>query len=541
MISHPNPDKRFYNSGLQILILGSLILGIFFRLTHIDTKIYSFDETYTSLRLSGYTATEFKQGTANKLLSIEDLEKYKGLNAEKTALDTIRALAEDDPQHPPLYFLLLRIWSQWFGNSVVAIRSLSVLISLLVFPAIYYLCLELFQSSWVGWMAILLMANSPFHILYAQEAREYSLWTVTILLSSTLFLQAIRKNTKLSWLIYSGGLIAGLYTFPFTLLVMIGHGIYIAYLEGFRFTKKAIYYLLSSGLGLLIFSPWVILCLSNSSQINSSTSWAQQNVGLKTLLRGWTYAFSSIFYDTNIDWQYRCNTQHWQYWPIWMLLPLILYSILFLFRHSPKPVFIFLIASIGIPFLFIALPDVILGGRRSLMARYLIPSYLGIQLVVAYLFETILSSPSVKTKQKQLWQLILAILVTLEIISCAASAQAGTWWNKYNDSIQKVADLINQAERPLIITDYDYAGTALSLSYKVHPGTKFYFSEQLLSQSQINELSQLPSVSDIFLVNASDRLLEQASNKDYQNQFIQLDDSWCIPMWSGFYKMNKRS
>jgi len=63
-----------------------------------------------------------------------------------------------------------------------AIRSLSAIISLLVFPGVYWLL----PGIWVvnGWIAIALIAVSPFHILYAQEAREYSLWTVTIALSS---------------------------------------------------------------------------------------------------------------------------------------------------------------------------------------------------------------------------------------------------------------------------------------------------------------------------------------------------------------------
>lgn len=43
-----------------------------------------------------------------------------------------------------------------------------------------------------------LIAVSPFHVLYAQEAREYSLWTVTILLSSAALLRAMRVKTKLS-------------------------------------------------------------------------------------------------------------------------------------------------------------------------------------------------------------------------------------------------------------------------------------------------------------------------------------------------------
>jgi len=70
---------------------------------------------------------------------------------------------------------------QWFGSSVTVTRGLAALISLFVFPCIYWLCLKLFKS---GWMAMALVAVLPIHVVYAQEAREYSLWPAAILLSS---------------------------------------------------------------------------------------------------------------------------------------------------------------------------------------------------------------------------------------------------------------------------------------------------------------------------------------------------------------------
>ena len=39
----------------------------------------------------------------------------------------------------------------------------------------YWLCLELFESSVTAWLAVAIIAISPFQIVYAQEARPYSL------------------------------------------------------------------------------------------------------------------------------------------------------------------------------------------------------------------------------------------------------------------------------------------------------------------------------------------------------------------------------
>lgn len=168
---------------------------------------------------------------------------------------------------------MTRFWVQWFANSVAVTRSLAALFSLLALPCIYWLCLELFNSSLVGWVAVALLAVTPFHVLYAQEAREYSLWTLTILLSSATLLRAMRLKTKLSWGMYAVTVALGLYTFVFSGLVSIAHGVYVIATENFRLTKRVIAYLLASLVEILAFTPWVVVILSQSTQINKTTGW----------------------------------------------------------------------------------------------------------------------------------------------------------------------------------------------------------------------------------------------------------------------------
>ncbi len=70
-------------------------------------------------------------------------------------------------------------------------RSLPAIISLLAFPCIHWLCLELFEESITGSVAIAVIAVSPFHLAYAQEARQYSLWVLITLLSSEALLRLV--------------------------------------------------------------------------------------------------------------------------------------------------------------------------------------------------------------------------------------------------------------------------------------------------------------------------------------------------------------
>src|SRR2546421_7026662 len=77
--------------------------------------------------------------------------------------------------HPPLYYLLLKVWIGIGGEGVVWPRSLSVLFALVaVFPFIR-LCRELQIGFWAQTFAFFLFAVNGSLIKYAQEVRMYSL------------------------------------------------------------------------------------------------------------------------------------------------------------------------------------------------------------------------------------------------------------------------------------------------------------------------------------------------------------------------------
>lgn len=101
-----------------------------------------------------------------------------------------------DP-HPPLYFLLLRMWLFFFGSSEVALRSLSVLGG-----AILVVLLFLWSSAFTSWRTGLLMALlaalSPYLIWYSQEARMY-IWVATFGLGSTLALERALGSGRWAW------------------------------------------------------------------------------------------------------------------------------------------------------------------------------------------------------------------------------------------------------------------------------------------------------------------------------------------------------
>ncbi len=457
-------------TSLSFLVVTLLVLGVFFRFANIDTKIYWYDETHTSLRVSGYTEAEAVQFLSkNQIITSETLQTFQRPNPERGISKIVQNFATEDAQHPPLYYLMSSVWMKWFGNSVAVRRSLSAFISLLSFPAIYWLCLELFQSSMTGAIAVGLIAISPIQVLYAQEARQYSLWTVTILLSSAALLRAMRLKTKGSWVIYAVTALTSLYTFLFSGLVLVGHGLYVMIVERFRASKTFIAYLLASLATLLLFLPWLLVVVQGVSKIQTTTAWTANNMTLPDLIREWIRNLARIF----IDWNYESTSPFISkvifYLSTLALLLLVGYSFYFLCRYTPKRTWLFVVILTGCLGVPLALSDLFLGGTRSTIGRYLFPCFLGIQLTVAYTIATKLSASFIKNWQQKLWQTILFLVVSGGVVSCVISSQSEVWWTKYySNRLPAVAEIINQSPNPLLISD-SQTGDLLTLSYLLKP------------------------------------------------------------------------
>ncbi|MEH2027197.1 glycosyltransferase family 39 protein [Nostoc sp.] len=517
--------KYFPPIWLRFLIIILLILGIFFRFAYLDRKVYSHDEAYTSLRISGYTKNEFVQQVFNgRVFAVGNIQKYQQPNSEKGLINTINSLAVEDAQHPPLYYVMVRLWMQCFGNSVATTRSLSAIISLIAFPCIYWLCLELFQSSITAWVSIALLTVSPFHVLYAQEAREFGLWMVTTLLGSAVLLRAIRLGSKQLWGIYAVTVALGLYTFLFSGLLAIAYGIYVFAIERFRFTKTVKAYLIATSAGFLAFVPWILTVINSLSEIDRTTASAQTRQSVSALASGWISNISCFFADF---WRYEAflpdlnlPVLRWGRFLIPLILILVVYSFFFLYRQAGTRVWLFIFILSGVPALAVILPDLIIGGKVSLRPRYVIPCYVGIQLAVAYLLAAqIISS---KLIARKFWQLVMVVVISSGVVSCAVSSQAETWWNKGSNANPQIARIINKANDPLLI----------SSNYSLNIGDLMSLIHLLDHQVQMQLVIEptMPNIPDsfrnLFLYNPSKKFRYELEKKYKLVNVFQYSKLW---------------
>lgn len=72
-----------------------------------------------------------------------------------------------------LYFLILRVWIDLFGQSEAALRLPSAFASIATVPVLYCAGRRMFGAT-AGIVAALLFALAPSSVYYAQEARGYS-------------------------------------------------------------------------------------------------------------------------------------------------------------------------------------------------------------------------------------------------------------------------------------------------------------------------------------------------------------------------------
>ncbi|HRQ41359.1 MAG TPA: glycosyltransferase family 39 protein [Chloroflexota bacterium] len=129
--------------------------------------------------------------------------------------------------HMPLYFLVIRLWAM-LGYGAFIMRYFSLIWGVLSLPLIYQVG-RLLGSKTVGFLAMLLLAVSPFHIWYSQEARMYTFLAFTLLLAHWFLLRTFPHPSLYNWVGYALAMLIALYTHYLAALILIAHYAFFAW------------------------------------------------------------------------------------------------------------------------------------------------------------------------------------------------------------------------------------------------------------------------------------------------------------------------
>lgn len=118
-----------------------------------------------------------------------------------------------------VYFLLMRGWMH-LGNSEVWIRLPAAIFGIAAVPLIYLVARKLVGAGPAVASAALL-AFSPTHVSYSQEARTYTMTILLVLLSSWFFVQAVEQDREKDWVLWTIFSVLAVYGHYFASLVMV--------------------------------------------------------------------------------------------------------------------------------------------------------------------------------------------------------------------------------------------------------------------------------------------------------------------------------
>ena len=185
--------------------------------------------------------------------------------------------------HPPLYYIILRVWTDLFGSSLITLRLFSMFFGLLVAAGTYFLAKTLFNKRSLAILASLLVFFNAFQIQYQMEARMYTLASFFVVASTLFLVCALRRKAPHSiiwWLAYAATASAGIYTHYYVAFILIAQGLFVLYtiahntrsfspLSWVRNTHFHFFFL-SSSLITISYLPWLPTFWSQLRQVQDA-------------------------------------------------------------------------------------------------------------------------------------------------------------------------------------------------------------------------------------------------------------------------------
>jgi uncharacterized membrane protein len=266
-------SKKTNYLALESLLLIGIALSILFRIIWLGSREFWYDEALSILLSNGQKLAY--QTPSDTPIVLANYTKLLQLPVEQGFTDILKTVANllkglSAEPHPPLFFLEQHFWLRLFGNSETAMRSVIALFSIGAIACAYGLgrCLLGYRG---GLLFAALLGLNPFYLFHALNVRMYGslvFWTV---LSAWSLLELINfrdsnpeteqqqrkhpKRDKVLWtIILIGSVTAGLMTFYYFAIYLIGLGVLVLWLDRRRWWYYGLSFLLSISLTI----PWIL-------------------------------------------------------------------------------------------------------------------------------------------------------------------------------------------------------------------------------------------------------------------------------------------
>ena len=179
--------------------------------------------------------------------------------------------------HPLGYYTLLWLWMQAFGQSLTAVRILSILAGVATVGFVYHLTCELFNERLAA-LASIFVALAPFQVHYSQEIRMYSFLALWLMLATYAYVRGAKGAGTKWWIIFAVSAALSQHTHNLAAFYLVP----LAATPLLHRNRKALRSVILSGLGaLLLYLPWLLQLPSQLTKV--STAYWVERPGLEKI------------------------------------------------------------------------------------------------------------------------------------------------------------------------------------------------------------------------------------------------------------------
>lgn len=169
--------------------------------------------------------------------------------------------------HPLGYYTLLWSWMHVFGDSLFAVRLLSILSGIVSVFLVYLIALEALSDVRSAQLAMLLTALAPFPIHYAQEIRMYSFLSMWLLLATYSYQRGSKSGNWRWWALFSVSAALAQYTHNLAAFYLVPLSLWPLPQKDWKTFRSVVI----AGLGaLVLYLPWLIQLPSQFAKIQQA-------------------------------------------------------------------------------------------------------------------------------------------------------------------------------------------------------------------------------------------------------------------------------
>jgi hypothetical protein len=174
---------------------------------------------------------------------------------------------------PPLYYLVLHVWSDVFGYGVTATHTLSLAFAAISIPVALWAGWRLFGRR-AGIFCAALFALNPMLSAYAQETRMYSLLALLGLIGAAAFVQVFVYRRRAWIAVFAGAMAAMFYTHNWAAFFALGALSALGLLLRWSDERRALARdaVLSFGVPAVLYLPWLPTLVSQAR--HTGAPWA---------------------------------------------------------------------------------------------------------------------------------------------------------------------------------------------------------------------------------------------------------------------------